>query len=144
MTLGFERYFKWLIRRRGWRTSWKRRFSIFPRQMIGAHFWRSAGKEEAAVPPTGSNCVTSKTTHQTAFISTYGAPAQVEFRIRTQGDGHALPPGVLYVYHPDASWTYKVTSFYVGPPADRLIFGCAPGMVARQPLRCGDPFTTSS
>lgn len=47
----------------------------------------------------------------TAFISTNGAPAVIQFHIRTQGTGYALPSGILYVYHPDASWTYKVTSF---------------------------------
>ncbi|PTV93952.1 hypothetical protein C8J27_1101 [Rhodobacter aestuarii] len=58
----------------------------------------------------------------TAFISTHGAPTPIQFHVRTQGSGFALPSGVLHVYHPDASWTYKVTSFYVGPPTSSLDF----------------------
>lgn len=58
----------------------------------------------------------------TAFLNTTGDPAPVHFQIRTLGTGLALPPGILYVYHPDASWKMKVTTYYVGPPTSSLDF----------------------
>mgnify|MGYP000933794173 FL=1 len=58
----------------------------------------------------------------TAFVNTVGQPVRVDIHVRTMGSGLALPPGILYVYHPDASWKKKVTSFYVGPPSSSLDF----------------------
>ena len=63
----------------------------------------------------------------TAFVSTYGPPTKIQFHIRAQGTGVALSPSVLYVYHPDASWTYKVTSFYIGPPGSSIDFSMEAG-----------------
>ncbi|BCH55122.1 hypothetical protein GOZ89_15485 [Agrobacterium vitis] len=50
-----------------------------------------------------------------AFVSTTGQPVTAHFKVGTLGSGLALPSGNLFVYHPDGSWTYKVSSFYVGP-----------------------------
>lgn len=57
-----------------------------------------------------------------AFVNTTGEAARVHIQVRTLGSGLALPPGVLYIYHPDESWNMKVTSFYVGPPTSSLDF----------------------
>ncbi len=55
-----------------------------------------------------------------AFVSSTGQPVRVQFNIRTYGTGLALPPGMLYVYHPDAGWNYTVTSRYIGPPGSSI------------------------
>ncbi|MEF2074819.1 hypothetical protein [Consotaella aegiceratis] len=44
------------------------------------------------------------------FIS-HDQPVPVTFTVRTQGDGLALPPGNLYVFHPNAAWDYVVSQF---------------------------------
>jgi hypothetical protein len=62
-----------------------------------------------------------------ATIITNGGPVNVKVNIRTMGSGLALPPGVLYVFHPDRSWKYKVSSFYVGPPGSSIDFSFQAG-----------------
>lgn len=67
-----------------------------------------------------------------ANIITNGSPVTVTATVRTLGSGLALPPGVIYFYHPDASWNYKVTSFYVGPPTSTLTFRFEAGGGSKQ------------
>lgn len=53
-----------------------------------------------------------------ATIITTGQPVPVTLTVRTQGSGLALPSGNVYVFHPDAAWNYKVTTFYIGRSAN--------------------------
>jgi hypothetical protein len=69
----------------------------------------------------------------TSTIITRGGPVTVNGTIRTLGTGLALPPGVAYFYHPDASWKYVVTSIYVGPPGSSQDFSFEAGGPGKRP-----------
>lgn len=58
----------------------------------------------------------------TATVITSGGTVTAQFNVRTLGTGHALPPGLLYVYYADSPGPKKVKSFYVGPPSRSATF----------------------
>ena len=64
-----------------------------------------------------------------ATVITRGQSQTARINVRTRGTGLALPPGNLFVYHPDANWNMAVTTFYVGPPGSSIDY----------PLEVGGP-----